>query len=505
MQITTERRCGCRDPESGKQLGGRCPKLKGKKAHGKWTWRIDVPDELVALVGRTGLRGSGFATKTEAEKDAEDKLANVRAGQQHVGTLTIGQYLDEWLAGKRRLRPTTRRGYETNIRLHLKPLIGAVPLSGLRKPHLDTMIRKLEDGNAIRRRKIGPKTIAEVHGTLQTALNDAVDNRLISFNPCNGVELPENDRAEIEPWEARDIGRFLDEAAGDRLSAMFELIALHGLRRGEACGATWDGLDDETGVLTIRQQITDSGGKVGVWAPKTRSGRRKVDLDAYTLGSLMAHRLAQDTERERLGTTWDNGTLPDQLGRPAKLDGLMFTRPDGRHLHPEYVTSHMWHIAKRVGLLCWLVRDAEPGDTALIVGQRHTAPEGTWTIYQNREPIGEVTVTSCTRRRGAGAVLTLDSPLLFPLRRGDELGHDLLSRRRLHDLRHSSASIQLAEGVDLTLVSKRLGHSSPSITGTLYAHLLRPAGQAAAEKVAAAVPRHVRRSSDTAITCGGGR
>ncbi|CAI7976219.1 Tyr recombinase domain-containing protein [Frankia sp. Hr75.2] len=64
-----------------------------------------------------------------------------------------------------------------------------------------------------------------------------------------------------------------------------------------------------------------------------------------------------------------------------------------------------------------------------------------------------------------------------------------MSPRRLHDLRHSSASIQLAAGVDLALVSKRLGHSSSSITANLYVHLLRSAGQQAAETVAAAIPR----------------
>ncbi|MCM3885487.1 tyrosine-type recombinase/integrase [Frankia sp. R82] len=76
---------------------------------------------------------------------------------------------------------------------------------------------------------------------------------------------------------------------------------------------------------------------------------------------------------------------------------------------------------------------------------------------------------------------------------GCELGRSLLSPRRLHDLRHSSASIQLAEGVDIALVSKRLGHSTPSITGALYVHLLRSSGQTAAETVAAAIPRAARR------------
>lgn len=48
------------------------------------------------------------------------------------------------------------------------------------------------------------------------------------------------------------------------------------------------------------------------------------------------------------------------------------------------------------------------------------------------------------------------------------------------------ASIQLAEGVDITLVSKRFGHSSPAITGNLYVHPLRSSGQRAAEAVVAA-------------------
>ncbi len=56
-----------------------------------------------------------------------------------------------------------------------------------------------------------------------------------------------------------------------------------------------------------------------------------------------------------------------------------------------------------------------------------------------------------------------------------------------------TAPTGLAEGIDITLVSKRLGHSSPHITGLLYTHLLRSAGQAAAEKVANAVPRRVVR------------
>jgi integrase len=46
-----------------------------------------------------------------------------------------------------------------------------------------------------------------------------------------------------------------------------------------------------------------------------------------------------------------------------------------------------------------------------------------------------------------------------------------LTRARFHDLRHSAASMLIAEGVELVEVSKLLGHSQLSITADLYAPL----------------------------------
>jgi integrase len=64
-----------------------------------------------------------------------------------------------------------------------------------------------------------------------------------------------------------------------------------------------------------------------------------------------------------------------------------------------------------------------------------------------------------------------------------------LPRARLHDLRHASASLMIQAGVPLALVSKRLGHSSISITSDIYGHMLEGAGREAAERAAALVPR----------------
>jgi integrase len=58
---------------------------------------------------------------------------------------------------------------------------------------------------------------------------------------------------------------------------------------------------------------------------------------------------------------------------------------------------------------------------------------------------------------------------------------------RLHDLRHTNASIALAAGVDMKVVSDRLGHSQMSVTADLYSHVSVQLGQRAAEQIAGAL------------------
>jgi integrase len=58
-----------------------------------------------------------------------------------------------------------------------------------------------------------------------------------------------------------------------------------------------------------------------------------------------------------------------------------------------------------------------------------------------------------------------------------------LPRVRLHDLRHLAATLMIAAGVPLALVSKTLRHSKTAITADLYSHLTREASLAAADSL----------------------
>jgi integrase len=65
------------------------------------------------------------------------------------------------------------------------------------------------------------------------------------------------------------------------------------------------------------------------------------------------------------------------------------------------------------------------------------------------------------------------------------LGEDQLPRIRLHDLRHTHATLLLAAGEPVKVVSERLGHANATITLTVYQHVHPGMGRQAADRFAA--------------------
>ncbi|MFQ5814640.1 MAG: tyrosine-type recombinase/integrase [Anaerolineae bacterium] len=88
---------------------------------------------------------------------------------------------------------------------------------------------------------------------------------------------------------------------------------------------------------------------------------------------------------------------------------------------------------------------------------------------------------------------------VFPSPTGGPLDPDLLSKAwrrlcrvqgveyRLHDLRHAHATTLIEEGSNIKAVQARLGHSSPSLTMAVYAHVSPGMDKAAADAYAKAM------------------
>jgi integrase len=117
------------------------------------------------------------------------------------------------------------------------------------------------------------------------------------------------------------------------------------------------------------------------------------------------------------------------------------------------------------------------------------APEATMTVL--RDWIGVI--------RAEAAVRGQEATWLFPSQTGQPVDEALvraafnrclkaagiLRHFRIHDLRHSYASLALQRGVDLLVVSRQLGHASIAITADIYSHLMPNATRAAADALQA--------------------
>lgn len=430
--------CSCRD-DAGRTLGRRCPKL-ARSGHGTWWFRMSEGPGLNSkgawVKDRQPLTGP-FRTEKEAAAELARTVNERQQGRNlDMRRTTVADEWEKWLAGKVNLRPTTRHGYARHGELYIVPLLGTYAVRDLRHEHgvrFYAAIRRQNEAKAAAgQRTAGAATVRRIHATVSSFLNDLVKQRALPHNPFEHVELEVAERPKVQPWEPAELGAFLDAAATDRLGAMYELMAFAGLRRGEAVGLRWCDVDLEQRLVHIRQEIVDLSGHLVLDKPKTKGSHGRVDLDAATVGSLLEHQLRQQAERERWRDGWADWTLPF-LADPERI-GLQ-----GRRLLP---------VCER---------------TACSHGLVFTRADG-----------AALRPEYVTRRMQAIA---------------EKAG---LPRNWLHDLRHGAASLQIAAGVDLAIVSKRLRHSSVAITADTYTHLLEGVGRQAAEAASALVPRAPR-------------
>ena len=102
-----------------------------------------------------------------------------------------------------------------------------------------------------------------------------------------------------------------------------------------------------------------------------------------------------------------------------------------------------------------------------------------------------------TLKRWRLACPSSDLNMIFPNEAGRPINHNNMVNRhfepalkkagidriRFHDLRHTYASILIEQGENITYIQSQLGHSSPSVTLNVYAHLINPQDQSAANRL----------------------
>jgi integrase len=263
--------------------------------------------------------------RTRAEVAA--KLAKALSDREggitfDADNLRLGDYLQRWLEDSKKssVKRVTYEGYARQMRNHLVPTLGRIKLKALTPAHLRGLYReKTESG-------LSARTVGYIHATIHNALEQAVEDGLVSRNVANAVKPPQLCKEEIQPLTPAQTKTLLEAVAGDRFEALYVLAVTAGPRQGELLGLKWEDIDLDRGLLQVRRTLSGTNGGEPVFGdPKTAKGRRSVKLTARAVEALKKHRERQLEECKEVAGLWQNHGLvfPTQVGTPMSRQNLV--------------------------------------------------------------------------------------------------------------------------------------------------------------------------------------
>ncbi|MGP6189283.1 MAG: tyrosine-type recombinase/integrase [Vulcanimicrobiaceae bacterium] len=265
------------------------------------------------------------------------------------------------------------------------------------------------------------QTVIHHHRLLHRVLAQALREGRVRQNVAAIADKPKAARREMRFLTTDEIARIFAVAEGTRFSSLIALALATGARRGELCGLKWDDVDLARGTISIRRSLEQT--RAGVAEKSPKSGKsRVVVLTAGAIETLRRHRLSAAQSRGIGSIAGSSYVFPGEEGGPWR---------------PHMVTDGFRDLARRCGIV------------PLPARKRATTRAG-------RRPIA-------------------DAPKEPKARRPAEI--------TFHSLRHTCASMMLAQGVHPKIVQEVLGHSSVSVTMDLYSHVTPTLQSEAAQRL----------------------
>jgi integrase len=301
-----------------------------------------------AVYGKTRKEAAEKLTKALADWD----MGLVLEGENR----TLAAFLDGWLDGtvKGSVKATTYESYERLIRCHIKPELGRYKLKTLAPDHVQALYqRKLDAG-------LAPGTVRQIHSVLSRALDQAVKWGTVPRNVCKATTPPKPVSEEIRPLDAEQARQLLRTAGGERFEALYVLAVTAGLRIGELLALRWQDVDLDASRPTLRVRRTKSTAKSGPVFTTPKNGKgRSITLTRHAVEALKPHRAAQNAERLKAGSLWQDY-------------GLIFCTHGGRPLDSHNVARTSFKpLLERAGLPDIRFHDLRHTCATLLLSRGH--------------------------------------------------------------------------------------------------------------------------------------
>lgn len=295
---------------------------------------------------------------------------------------------------------------------HIRELFGDARIRGLRPDDI-----RLAYANARRSGRFSESEIRRIHTKLKQVMQDALENDVITRNPCVGVKLPKVSADARRSLTADEASRFLSCLRKEALSpsSICTMVLLQcGLRKGEALGLSWGDYDPREGTLRIARQYTNDH---VLRPPKSKMSRRVIAANGLLREYLDAWKKEQREQLRGLGI--DQG--------------------------PETPIVHSIGVEAVGGAQRAVVRNMDGHNYSRWF--RNFCVDNGFGRWRN--VTSEFSRDGVERRRGTGYEGVCP-----------------------HMLRHTQATLLIGEGADVKTVQARLGHASADTTLNIYSHAI---------------------------------
>jgi integrase len=218
-----------------------------------------------------------------AREDAEHWLTNerrsielgrwvapaLRKAEEAVKAETVTDYARRWIA-ERKLRPRTRAGYASLLRLHIAPTaLGHTPVAAL----TPRAVRAWYAGLGDKHRTRNAHAYSLLHGICATAVADG----LLVANPCqiSGAMNSPTKRRPVIPTVAQ-LAALADASDPPRFKALILLTAWCGLRWGEVIELRRGDIDNDCEVVYVSRGVTHLKGQCHIDTTKQKKAHAVV-------------------------------------------------------------------------------------------------------------------------------------------------------------------------------------------------------------------------------------
>jgi integrase len=324
-----------------------------------------------------------FATKREATAWLAAKI-EVRQGTHtpERTSLTVAEAGRLWIeqAETDELEASTIRQYRQHLDLHIKPQIGSIKLvelgRGTVKDFRNTLIAK-------GRSQVMAKKVLSSLGAI---LADAMDGGRVARNVVREQAQARSRRKQTEKRHKKELQEGVDFPTKDEIRAMLAAgrgrvralvvtAIFTGLRASELRGLSWEDVELDRAVLTVRQRA-DRWNTIG--SPKSDAGKREVPLAPTVVNTLKEWRLA--CPKGTLGLVFPNSkgnveTLPSIHNRALaplqKAASIVSPHKGG----PKYGMHSLRHVAASL----FIEQGFTPKRVQALMG--HSTIQTTFDVY----------------------------------------------------------------------------------------------------------------------------